>query len=561
MTSQPTTSRAFTLVEVMISVVLVLIVVFGVSQVFTMSAQTVGAGQALSSITRDNRAAQSTMAEDFRSVAADTPIFIMINELAYHRENITDKVFGVKTATSTEDIVRGRRAGFFNSKAEQADADGDPFTHDGNGDGNENEIIPLLQTSDRNPRLDRLGFFVRGRFSKQTEPAGGRNPKALVPTAGEAFVWYGHLMLDQPAGYPPLPPNSQFGEQRVLGRACILLRDDPSLAASEVRSETDTTPRPRILPFYPSDPRTDIRSGRDDLVGLTINTVREKLNTRMSSKSPSTSDVLWYQPFWDTFSTGGTMTVPYRFMGQPKLTKLADATGKLDVGRMIAELSQTNNTFLPTCTQFIVEYAGDYLYQDENGALIDPPGAPSGTTGVAQFLKQNVPDIQYGQTDGQIDFVVDQNIIDPVTNKPAKRIRWYGMPRDVTGPQPNPVNGNLESHIDIDDVVPLSYMLNYDENGDKIRPNRFKSKYKRPAGNTLCTAPWEENLYPTFDFDYLNVAHKINNSPNPKSHSYARYATIFREGQIPKMLRITMKLDDPGQRLQEGQWIQYILTR
>jgi prepilin-type N-terminal cleavage/methylation domain-containing protein len=51
----------FTLVEVMISVALVLILIIGINQAFKMVTDTVGAGQTLSAIVRDNRAIQPVL--------------------------------------------------------------------------------------------------------------------------------------------------------------------------------------------------------------------------------------------------------------------------------------------------------------------------------------------------------------------------------------------------------------------------------------------------------------------------------------------------------------------
>ena len=61
--------------------------------------------------------------------------------------------------------------------------------------------------------------------------------------------------------------------------------------------------------------------------------------------------------------------------------------------------------FLQHCSQFIVEYAGDYMQQDVNGNM----------TGLGP--------------DGQIDYYLDAN--------GNKHIRWYGMPRSSTGVAPS----------------------------------------------------------------------------------------------------------------------------
>ncbi len=70
-----------------------------------------------------------------------------------------------------------------------------------------------------------------------------------------------------------------------------------------------------------------------------------------------------------------------------------------------AALAEMAPYFLQHCSQFIVEYAGDYLQQDINGNM----------TGLGP--------------DGQIDFYLDAN--------GNKHIRWYGMPRSSTGGSPH----------------------------------------------------------------------------------------------------------------------------
>ena len=71
-----------------------------------------------------------------------------------------------------------------------------------------------------------------------------------------------------------------------------------------------------------------------------------------------------------------------------------------------ATLAQMAPYFLQHCSQFIVEYAGDYMQQNNT------PGTSYGAmTGLGP--------------DGQIDFYVDAS--------GNKHIRWYGMPRSSTG--------------------------------------------------------------------------------------------------------------------------------
>src|SRR5947209_17221594 len=77
--------------------------------------------------------------------------------------------------------------------------------------------------------------------------------------------------------------------------------------------------------------------------------------------------------------------------------------------------------FLRGCSQFIVEYAGDFLSQDP-------------TTGI----------VTAAQPDGEIDYILD-NVVANGTPQFVRRVRWYGFPRDVTG------DGKVRWQ---DDVVP-----------------------------------------------------------------------------------------------------------
>src|SRR6476469_115215 len=74
----PTT--AFTLVELMVAIALVVILMYGVSKVFTTTQAVVSSNQAISTATRDARSAQSVFAKDFNDYANDGPCFLILNE-------------------------------------------------------------------------------------------------------------------------------------------------------------------------------------------------------------------------------------------------------------------------------------------------------------------------------------------------------------------------------------------------------------------------------------------------------------------------------------------------
>src|SRR5687768_406125 len=68
---------AFTLVELMVSVAMVVLLLVGIHQVFRMSSNTIGTGQAVVAVNREVRSAQTVMQEDFRRSLKDSPLFII----------------------------------------------------------------------------------------------------------------------------------------------------------------------------------------------------------------------------------------------------------------------------------------------------------------------------------------------------------------------------------------------------------------------------------------------------------------------------------------------------
>src|SRR3954471_18410931 len=73
--------RAFTLIEVMISIALVLALIIGINQVFKVAADTVGTGQALSAKVRDARAVQHVFFDEIShiSIRSDECPFLIID--------------------------------------------------------------------------------------------------------------------------------------------------------------------------------------------------------------------------------------------------------------------------------------------------------------------------------------------------------------------------------------------------------------------------------------------------------------------------------------------------
>src|SRR4051812_22178171 len=73
---------AFTIIELMISIAMVVILMVGINQVFKMSSDTVGVGQAVADMSRANRSVQSTFHDDFQRLMKDAPLFIIRSGVA-----------------------------------------------------------------------------------------------------------------------------------------------------------------------------------------------------------------------------------------------------------------------------------------------------------------------------------------------------------------------------------------------------------------------------------------------------------------------------------------------
>src|SRR5882762_1931281 len=73
----PRCRPAFTLVELMISIAMVVILMVGIHQIFKMTSDTVGMGQQLGSFARDNRSVQGIFHDDYQRLMKDAPLFII----------------------------------------------------------------------------------------------------------------------------------------------------------------------------------------------------------------------------------------------------------------------------------------------------------------------------------------------------------------------------------------------------------------------------------------------------------------------------------------------------
>jgi len=612
--TDPQRQPGFTLVEVMISIAIVLILMLGINYIFTTVSSATGAGQALSAIGRDARAVQSVFNDDFRgAVTSDAPYIIIRSE---------------------------RQAQFRDQKDALSDENQQPDNANLVDAGTETTIAPTAMNY-RMHRLDRIGFFSRGFFRRQTGNTAGSpvgSPEQFVSRMGstEAAVWYGHLRLpDNGSTYPPpdstfrnpgetplsTNPNNFYSTQWALGRmAMLLIEPDATNIISDLDGQSQSYMRKGITadgglgPLVVNSQSSDttpllLQESRYDLAGTTVSGYRTRLHGYLTSwqagfgysvgeaviynglgyfcstsHNPSTSSGAGGPPtigtYWNVTPiplwvdaanyTAGTSRVTYngyvyecvinhtasaasamtpdnrwywkvyaqdwytRFMMGPtsRYRAMPYFAKPLDAFKM----SQSAPILAQGCSQFAVEYAGDWITQDSLGEVTAP------------------------FSDGVLDFVIPEQVDSPQATETAppdagvRRIRWYGYPRDVNG------DGivyawrsvaPLRSNNQIPDVVPLRDVLR----------SAAASGYPDAANSEgMAFEHFQNWTYPTgAAATQPRYAYSATNGAT--FLSTAIYTCAWGPNDVkPKMIRIVMALDDPNARLNEAQTFEYVYT-
>jgi len=515
---------AFTLVEVMISIAIALVLILGISQIFSLAQQATGAGNAVLASSEADRGVMPTLTQDFRTMV--------------------DGVNAPAIAFSSCAISAFRnRADMVN------DADGNSATLNPNP-GVGVTTLSYTQMNERIHRADKLCFFVRDHFTRQT--ANRNSPNLTSPTASnEAFVWLGHLSLPNnativnwnstspqsgtwfnPGELTPVPPqtgtndNNLFASDWVLGREVIVMLPHPPGGESFFAGPPVTPAGDALSIFSASFAGIPLSASRYDLAGTDIDDYRKLLASRYTS--PSATNWGWQNLLG---YNGNAMTDP-RYKGNPFPHKPPSGA---PVGWMAAAAAQTYPVFVKGCTQFAVEYAGNFVTQYQ-----DPGNANFGQVASAN------PD-----PTGKIDFipVKDLSVNPPVW---TRHIRWYGFPRDpndegsirVTGPA-----GQFQSGV-------------------------------CPLRDTLLAAPNVAAVYPSAQ--YTAIANRAPNERAVPIGNYVagrNYKTAMQAGSQsasnyyvcawgpdtinfpqPKMIRITFAIDDPAGHLSTSQVYEYVFT-
>lgn len=483
-------SRGFTLVEMIISIGIVVLVLVGVNTVFRTASDTAAVGQATSTTTRDMKAVQSVLANDWKGFATDGPV-MAIRSIAV--------------------------PAFLSAADDSGDRDRDPRTRD-KGTGVETDLGRYIY-HDGNHRIDMFAFFARGSFQRQT----GSDTAFVTPTSSnEAWMWYGPLLLPNnlatPKFYGPGDPdtnstnrndNNRYATQWILGRRVILLRTQaPSDNKGYYPRRTGLTPLTASSTDISST--WTLQTSRFDLAQTSIDEYRPIVANVISS-----GVLTWWQQF------------VYNCYGNPFVGSSPTST----------TVAQAVPCFLNNCSQFMVEYAGDFLTQDNNSA--------SPTFGQVPVVSGAPVDA----SDGMVDFVVDKSAdptgADPTHSKWIKRIRWYGLPRNINTaddgatPMIRATGTGADAINQLIDVVPLR-----DVRAAAGLPTQV-------TGGLPGQAAFERGLSPAI----------------PATGNYAdvgtlqqSYTCVWGPANVkPSMLRITVKVNDPTGRLANGQIYEFVL--
>ena len=362
-TRNPQRFCAFTLVEMLVTCGLTAVLMLAVTQIFSIASKTMGGGQALGAAVRDAQAAQAVLYRDLSAALSGNigPCFI---------------------------IQSGATRAYRNKNDEAADTTVGTFDFD--GDGTE-DTIPASTYNFRNHRVDTLGFFAMDRYARQT---GDGTTLVLEDASREAWIWYGHLNLANDAGLASnatrpgaalaTNPNNYYATQWALGRAAILLKDPASIAGTAYLARNAGIPMTPIC-FNAGGPNTALMDHTYDLAGTTVTQFRNDINTVGAT-------------WWNNMCFEDGTTLVGRFRANRFQTRPLNAL----------RVAQQIPIFLPACTQFMVEFAGDFVTQDAGtGAVVPDPD-----------LDGNVDN----NGDGTIDYVAT-----------TRQVRWYGLPRDTTG--------------------------------------------------------------------------------------------------------------------------------
>jgi type II secretory pathway component PulJ len=569
-------AAGFTLVELLITIALVIMLVAGINAVFRATTQTIGTGTAIAEAVRLQRGLERTLSSDLERMvplSREMPCLLIYSQaqpaFRDRPEMNQDADYSINgSPTQREAALR---------------------TMDLNADGAEapGEILSPVIYNDRNHRLDRLAFFVRDLNNPYTRQTGNQNPLLYnqVPhplitseSSSEAWIWYGHLRLPR---HPPKQGNVQYSDPSpnlyasggdyfdpgqenpslneenffsndwAFGRVAMILKPD-AVGERITYVITQTSRSPRLGPLSKGSPAGDGQSApQDPIYGVSWLLEHSRYDIAQDTIPAYRNWLMTAIPAFTNADLVGAFD--YRFHCKPWTVRgMANPNASLDNwDRLTRETALTVPFFQRGVSQFIVEFAGDYLTQQPM-LLPTANGVGAANSNAGRAIDVN-GDGFFNDPDGEIDFVVSNGV---------KRIRWYGMPRDIDvsdAPIGHPVgvpyirrmgSGPGMAAREIVDVVPVSDLV-------------------RRADGTP-PSPWFE-IFRQYDPVTKALGAFIPANPAAPDYSatvpdtFCTYACAWTPadlvaGRGPKMFRIVMTQSDPNGRMPEGQSVEYVFT-
>lgn len=587
-----TLQRGFTFTEILIALALILILLIGVSQVFTITSKTIGTGQSLSVAMRGQKAVGQALQNDITGYAASTGNVQDLGNTALRSgmrpmapDDLTERApfliisnIRVPTFLTAQDeknmLVTPSDTNWVTRSQEIRTIDGT------------SSYVPLFSYGERNFRVDTVNFFIRGDFTRQTSNSGTIVPDSV--SSNDAWVYYGHGRIftgvnpasideigngyanpgiDQTSGGQE-NRNNRFASQFLLSRMQMLLiqTKDPDDGSSgslpmgvysdlgtpmyhiysnwvynnsngstqprrtskspfstqtfviregAVQQPSTSPPSPDWISQYTDEPSPSVSSGdalrldhaRTDIAGVG----RQEAMEQIERVALNTAQV----PFWHDGIMGTNTST--RFAVNPFPTRPFNAK----------KAGQRSQILTDSCSQFIVEYAGDFIAQTATGTL-DTTAANGGQS-----------------PDGTIDFVIDSDNI--------RQVRWYGMPRDVDG-DGKIAGRNNNNRFTSPDVVPLRDIRGAMAPFEKITlDNSYvggiylqasTEQYYMDVSNGIGTTEYAQGTN-TFNNIVDGSEYLCAWSPLDMDKTSATYAGV------PSMLRFIVELRDPAGRLKD----------
>jgi type II secretory pathway pseudopilin PulG len=468
---RPDALAGFTLVELMLSIAMVVLLLIGINQVFQYTTQAISVGQTISAAVRDSRAAQTAFSQDLGSAASDGPFLIIHSSQVYAFRNRADMAADKDQDASTIDINADGKEGDTTVPGENIS----PATYNYRNHrvdvlsffsralfpaqtGDSQFVYPNVASTEARVWYGFLklpdGSYLNPQDTGYNETTSYRFPGMTPGTSTVSTSATATISPTITSGSTASNnPNNYFATDWALGRVATLLLPTLSHTAgatnylSSFFSYKNTysqwnaslgTPT-NLTPLCNDSAAASVTNSTTDSNGLTWNQEWSRFDVAQSSISNYSSQLQayitanygvgltnggWASNFFvgTTATSTTTSTTSQLFQCNPYVTTFSTTSTSAKTTPP-AKMARVSPFLLKGCTQFIVEFAGDFVTQDNN---------PNDST-YGEVL--NYVTTTAGNGDG-LDYVLIPTYTGTVINTRSawtKQIRWYGQPRSATG--------------------------------------------------------------------------------------------------------------------------------